>query len=251
MNEDDLNKYFQSVDWNDVDKINSIFKLLFIHYHKNNNFPYKNILNKIEKFLPVKFKNQFLYRKDNRTLGEFGIDIYNGHLIERNIANWWFANFGKKHFGDDFIYECVGIDDTGTLLLEDKTKNEMKRPDYLIKPNTYVEIKSNVCDWKITPKLSDLKHYLSLNSYILIVCSYGKFKINGENCSCYILLNSNQYDEMIKKSIILNNRFESGNKPCIQLYWGLSEEERKTKIIDNKLSSKALNLKDFCEIYYI
>jgi hypothetical protein len=247
----DLTQHFQSINWNNSEKVNSVFKLLFSHYHKDKNFPYESILNKVEGYLPNKYKNQFLYRKDGRTLGQFGVDIYSGHLLERNIADWWFSNFGQKHFGNSFEYECVGIDDSGTLLLEDKGKNEMKRPDYLIKPNTYVEIKSNICDWKITPKISDLKHYISLNSYVLLVCSNGKFRENGKNCSCYMLLDSNQCKDMIKNSVILNDRFECGNKPCIQFYWDLSEEERKTKIMMNKLSSKALNIKDFCEVQYL
>lgn len=250
MNENDLNKCFELIDWNDPIKVNSVFKLLFHNYHKNKNFPYEFILNKVYEKLSSKFRDQFTYRKDNRTLGQFGIDLYNGHLIERQIADWWFKNFGKKYFGNQFTYECVGIDDTGTVLLENKTKNEMKSPDYIINPDCiYFEIKSNPCDWKITLKVADLKHYLSLNSYILIVCSNGKFESIGKNCSCFILLSPSQYEKMMKESVILNNRFECGNKPCIQFYFGLSEEERKTKIMMNKLSSKALNVVDFCEIY--
>jgi len=239
----------ENLDWSDPQKINSLFKLLFKSYHKDKKFPYEKILNDIEQKHSKEIAKSFKYRKDGRTLGQFALDMYNGHLMERRIAEWWFKSYGNKYFGKDLDYECVGIDDTGCILLQTNSKEDMKKPDYFIKnKNTYLEIKSNPCDWKITTKLADMKHYKSINSYILIACSKGKFESKGGNCSCFILISPEQCENMIKDSVVLNDRFEVGNKPCIQFFWGLSGEERKTKIINGRLSSKALDLTNYCEI---
>lgn len=237
------------LDWSDNEKVNNIFKYLFKAYHKNNKFPYSHIFDMIEKHYPKEVSKHFRYRKDKRSLGDFAVDMYDGHLRERRIAEWWLQNYGEKYFSKNMSYECVGIDDTGCILLENGSREDMKKPDYLIKnTNTYLEIKSNPCDWKITLKLSDINHYLGLNSYILIACSKGKFETEGVNCSCFILLSPEQTKKMISDAAVLRDRFEVGNKPCIQFYWGLTEDERKEKIRNGRLSEKALELTKYCEI---
>ena len=239
------------LDWDDHEKVNKKLHSLFALYHKNQKFPYREVLDKIQELYPEETKKHFRYRMDNRSLGEFGMDIYKGHLLERRIAERWMDIYASEHFGE-VTSECVGIDDRGCLLLETgQSKDEMKRPDYLLQPNNIlIEIKSNVCDWKFTPKVADLKHYLKNNAHVLAVCSSGgPLSEDGSNWSCYFVISPEQIKKMLDEGTVVKRR-EVGSKPAIQFHWNLTTSAVKNKRQHyDRLDYTSLPLEDFCEIH--
>jgi len=248
---ENVNTLVETLNWQNTDHTNKVLKILFSLYHKfKDKFPYKAMLDKVQNLYPKEVNKHFGYRMDTRTLGDFGLHIYEGHLLERRIANFWFENYAQKHFGD-VTNQCVGIDDTGSLLLQTQSKEAMKRPDYLIQPkNIYLEIKSNPCDWKYTPKVADIEHYVSLNAYVLAVCSNGKFQEDGRNCSCYFLISPEQSRRMLELGSVAR-RPESGHKPAVQFYWNLHEESVHNKMRFGSLDKNALPLEAICEVHWV
>lgn len=239
-----LRESIRRMNWQNSEEVNSVLRSLFYVRHEGNNEIYVKLLNEIQELYSQEVRSHFGYRMDGRTLGQFGSDIYDGHLLERRIANWWLPLFAHHHFGN-VHGKCVGIDDSGSLLLQTGDKSEMKRPDYLLEPtNIYLEIKSNPCDWKYTPKVADIEHYVSLNAYVLAVCSRGKFEEHGTNCKCYFLISPEQSKKMLEEGTVIKGRKESGGKPAIQFHMNLHEESVYNKKRFGDLDKSAMSLEN-------
>jgi len=241
----------QNLNWDDLDSVNATLRNLFNFYHEDHQFPYERLLNQIQDLYSSRIREHFGQRMDNRTLGEFGLKIYSGHLRERRIANYWLPRYLNKHFGQ-VTGECVGIDDSGCLLLETVTKEVMKRPDYILTPgNTYMEIKSNPCDWKYTPKVADVRYYINVNAYTLAMSSNGPFVEDGSNAVCYFLISPEQSKRMLELSSVLRGRNETGGKPAIQFYWNKHPEAVDTLKRIGSIHRDALPLEEFCDVHWI
>ncbi len=219
---------------------------------------YKKIFNIIQEIWPKEVKVAASYRMDYRSLGQMAGDFYEQAVRERKYAKYWIKTHSKKHFGVNVKGSCVGIDDSGKLIFETPayTREDFKHPDYILSPiNRLLELKSNdVCSFKATYKVTDIRHYVKCNAYMLTIFHEG----SKDNPVCYTLISPNVMKDMLSKSKI-EDRKEMGWKPSIQFYVirkkiggntiGLSENKIKDMRTSNSIIKKALNLESFAKIY--
>lgn len=166
---------------------------------------------------PEVLKN-FRQRKDNRTLGEFAVELITSKQYEQDIINKWItkcnmSDLGSRIYGVSPI-SCIfnGVEESGQLVLQNGNRKKFKKADYLILPlRKPLEIKHNPSIAKITFKINDLSYYKKENADILIEMG-GKF-LTYFTVQQYsdILVYAQQNDK-------IDRMREMGWKPCCQLY---------------------------------
>lgn len=241
-----IKEYVEQANWEEPEKMNTLFRKLRDDYYQDASLPYKAIFDQIEDLNPVlaeKYFKKGKQRRDDRSLGTFAMDIYDGHVKERTIKDAWMAKWGKDYLGGQ-EFTPSGIDSSGALIL----KCDVATPDYqLTEPHPvfgcFMEMKSNVCDWKFTYKTVNLNEYRQRRSSVLTV-----FLTNSGEWKMFCLFTPDEINRLASKIESIDIRFEVGSKPAIQLHWGMDDVEIKNKRLRNALSPKSLPLEEYCGI---
>jgi hypothetical protein len=201
-----------------------------------------NSYNNLYASMPDELRNKIKRRMDwgpgrkGRCMGQFALTIYdNTHREKLLIEAWGEMMLTAKNF-KSLVIRNTGADNTGRVLIEGSTD----KPDYEIEYTTHLvtpglgkkrkrslEVKFTGQSHKLTYKVKDLENYIKSDSLVLTIISEGMIGPNGDpdsNLPLYIddsrlrwfILNPAVITKLLK-CLPVNNRYEMGNKPCIQL----------------------------------
>lgn len=241
--------YLKRANWNDALAMNVLFKELRDEYDQDRNFPYREVLDRIEK---IDFTAASTYfpkgrqRRDGRSLGEFGIDIFGGHCLERRTKDVWMQHYGQEYLGGRDLIK-YGVDDSGALLIKVRGV-KIEKPDCKFNDphpvyGNFLELKTNkYCEWKSTFKIINLREYVRSQSSILSVyLQRGDLKV-------FALISPVEVETILTKTDHFEIRKEIGGKEAIQFHWALSDDEVKEKRKQGVLSHLSLPLDDYCAV---
>lgn len=252
----------QALNWSDTESVNEVFKEIYDQFDTRvlTEFQYEQVFNRIQARYPEEVRQHFLNRADARkprSLGEFAVDIYNGHKNQEAIIEYFLSNLAQKYFptnGVPVTAKNTGVASAGYLILNDGNGEARGMPDYLLLPaDKPLEVKSNPCWWKATYKKDDINGYSRKKAYVLTCCSCGKrIYADGKNIVCVFVISPEVLDRMIAQSVV-TKRWEVGHKEAIQFWFNMDDIMRLNKVRadGDKLSGRALRLEDFVEIFWV
>lgn len=206
--------------------------------------------------------NRFYHRKDGRTLSALAVELIKDYTNSHLLANLWLPEFGQKIWPG---YKSLSVRDNGvgfegSLMFS----TSVGGVDFLIVGDTVVlaevEWKTNVCDWKLTFKIENLKayyeNYHDLPRYIVIIFKNRQKQIFGFTVMGYKAIKKmwdDYYREKpgIARALGCEKRYEVGEngkpKIAVQLYNQdvLSPTQIAQKIGTGKLSRHARPFSDY------
>lgn len=163
------------------------------------------------------FHDNFRNRIDNRTLGQYAVDLHESSKEQKEGFEYWFNNYAAKDFNSPVKWHPNGVDGgSGRLILKRQyNRNDFHRSDYRIVLQDGVEVnieyKSCPSIFKATYKVCDLEGYISQGSYILTVFKHHRQRV------FYSLIGPEAADRMLRELRIVP-RFEVGHKNAVQLF---------------------------------
>jgi hypothetical protein len=120
------------------------------------------------------------YRRDHRTVTEFGKAIKAGTLREGRLIREWRERMLEQGTFSSIEIADNGMDNTGSLILDDELVND--KADFILTVEGgsllpdgehIVELKYSPCLWKATYKVGNLKAYIAQGASLLTVWGLG------------------------------------------------------------------------------
>jgi hypothetical protein len=160
------------------------------------------------------------YRRDHRTVTEFGNAIKAGTEREGRLIRGWREQMLEQGSFSKIDISDNGMDNTGTLILDDTLVND--KADFLISVDGgsllpdgvhVVELKYSPCLWKATYKVGNLKAYIAQGAKLLTVWGLGQ-----EDPVSWSIIDSSKMEEMLRFVEPSKNHPGMGGKPAVLIH---------------------------------